>query len=103
MTLTPLNPNLHVPLTYSQRARLRRPTPKPMSMPTDAEIDTFFARPRLGDIVAAAQPGTVSDEVDAGYLAAIRLSPRPVGHSDGQVPSAVAWRLFEAGLIRRVE
>jgi hypothetical protein len=40
--------------------------------------------------------------VDAGYLAAIRQAPRLVGTDDGEVPPAVAHRLYDAGLVRKL-
>lgn len=80
-----------IPMTSAQYLRHlnRRPGP-----PT--------GRPTWGARVAAAAEGSVDDEVDAGYLAAIRLAPRLVGTTAGQVPQEVAGRLFDAGLIRRV-
>ena len=58
-------------------------------------------RPSWGDTVEAAAEGQVADELDAAYLAAIRLSARLVGTAAGQVPLPVAWRLYDLGLIRK--
>lgn len=96
-----------LPMTSAQYLRWRaRRRPTPMPLPTPAEIEAglarIFGRPYWGDTVEPCAEGAVADEVDAGYLAAIRLAPRLVGTEAGQVPPAVAWRLYDAGLIRKV-
>lgn len=102
-----LNPKLHVPITAAQRALLARRRAIPMALPTQAEMDAFFAhsrgRPYAGDTIEATGPGEVEDEMDAGFLAAVRLEPRNIGLGTGEVPPLVADRLYDAGLVRKVE
>ena len=57
---------------------------------------------RLGDTVQATGEGAGGDDVDDGYLGAIRLRPRAVGLGAGEVPLAVALRLVARGVVGRV-
>jgi len=102
-----LNPKLHVPVTAAQKALLARRRAAPTRPPSDdwiaAQLAHSQGRPYPGDTIEAAAGGEVEDEIDAGYLAAVRKAPRVAGNEPGQVPMAVAHRLYDAGLVRRVE
>jgi hypothetical protein len=111
---TPILPRLRrqgdVPMSSAQylrwRARRKKATPIMSRVTTEeaaAAIDKLQGYPYWRDVVEAAGPGTVEDEVDAGFLAAVRLEPRVVGTAAGQVPMEVARRLYEAGLVRKVD
>lgn len=95
-------------MTASQYLRFtqRRYRPR-IDPPTDEWIAAQLAhskgRPYWGDTIRSTGDGAGGDEVDDGYLAAIRLAPRTVGLADGEVPMAVADRLYDAGLVRKVE
>ncbi len=96
-----------IPMTSAQyllwRARRR---PRPIDVPTPADAAAAVIKlqgaPFWRDTVESDGGGDVDDEVDAGYLAAIRKAPAVVGTGLGQVPMEVARRLHWAGLIRKV-
>lgn len=94
-----------IPMTSAAYLRWRNKRPTPISMPAEAEVASglkeIFGRPYWGDKIEAAGDGTPVDEVDAGYLAAVRMGPRKVGTGPGEVPMLVAHRLYDAGLIRK--
>lgn len=96
----------NIQLTTTQRAMRNRPKAPAMTT-TQEEIDRAIAkvngRPYPGQTIEAL-PGTPpADEVDAGFYAALLLRPAKVGRSPGEVPAAVSDRLYDAGLVRRVE
>jgi len=78
-----------IPMTPSQRLRWENKRRPPVVL-------------LPGDTVRASGEGQGRDEVDDGYLGAIRLQPRLVGLADGQVPPMVATRLLRAGLVEKV-
>ena len=112
-----MRPDNPVPMTSAQYlrwlARKSRP-PAQLAVPSKEEAAAAIAHlqgmPFWRDLVCATEstvaPATVDtgamDEVDASYLAAIRLEPAVVGTEPGQVPMEVARRLYAAGLIRKV-
>lgn len=83
------------PMTASQYLRWKARHRRQALTPPDP-------RPFWLDTVGPAGGGRAGDEIDAGYLGAIRQSPRLVGTADGQVPLEVARRLYGLGLIRKV-
>lgn len=109
--MNPLRRVREVPMSSSAyltwQARKARRRLAPISLPTPTEVEAglrmILGRPYWRDTVEAACEGAVADEVDAAYLAAIRIAPRKVGTAAGHVPMEVAGRLFEAGLIRKVK
>lgn len=97
-----------IPMTANQylrwRARRRITT---MSLPTDAEVDAglrkIMGRPYPGDRIAAVDGTPPTDEMDAGFYGALRLGPRKVGAQPDRVPWPVSNRLYDAGLVRKVD
>lgn len=84
-----------IPMTSAAYLRWLNKRPKPDL--------TRLSRPYWGDRVCATPAeGAGGDEVDAGYLAAVRQAPRLVGLGAGEVPLVVAGRLYDAGLVRKV-
>jgi hypothetical protein len=108
-TLPRLRRQGDVPMSSAQylrwRARRKQATPI-MSRVTPEEaaaaIEHLQGYPYWRDAVeATANEAAPEDEVDAGFLAAVRLAPRVVGNDAGQVPMEVARRLYAAGFIRK--
>ena len=98
-----------VPMSSAQylrwRARRKRRPMAARATPEEAAaaIAHLQGYPYWRDVVEAVAGATAPtmDEVDAGFLAAIRLAPRVVGDDAGQVPMEVARRLYAAGFIRK--
>ena len=89
---------------YRATRRMRADNPIPMTSAAYLRWLNKQPRPALyvGDTIRATGDGSAGNEMDNGYLGAIRLAPRCVGLADGQVPLAVALRLLRAGLVARV-
>lgn len=96
----------NIQLTTGQRAMRNRPRPGPMNVSKeqiDKAVAKIVGRPYAGQTIEAL-PGTAPEnEMDAGFYAALLLRPAKVGRGPGEVPSAVSDRLYDAGLVRRVE
>jgi len=91
-----------IPMTASQRLRWenkRRAPPRPIDTDADAIVARMQAAPYWNDTIRAAGEGQGGDDIDNGYLGAIRQAPRLVGLADGQVPLEVARRLYGLGLV----
>jgi len=108
MTPLPRTPQRYVrkPGSTAGTSRVRRDNPIPM---TAMQLARWNANrnppPRplgAGDIIRATGEGAGGDEVDDGYLGAVRLAPRVVGTEARHVPLAVALRLVAAGLVEKV-
>ena len=97
-----------IPMKSTEYLRWRnKPKPAPISLPTGADVVAGLARiqgrPYPGDTIEAVPGEPPADEMDAGFYGALRLSSMVVGAQEGRVPWPVANRLYDAGLIRRVE
>lgn len=91
-------------LTNGQSAMRERRLP-PIKMPTDEEIaEALHNPPQPGDTIAALPcRHAIEDEMDAGFYNAVWQRWTVVGEGVGEVPEAVAERLYKAGLIRVVK
>lgn len=80
-------------------SRVRRDNPIPMTAMQHARW-TARQRPTVAiGTRLTAKPGTPpTDEMDAGFYAALQASPRLVGTGQGEIPLPVALRLVAAGL-----
>jgi len=94
-----------IPMTASQRLRWenkRRTARRPIDTDVDAIVARMQAAPYWNDTIRATGEGQGGDDVDNGYLGAVRQAPRLVGLADGQVPLEVARRLYGLGLVEVV-
>lgn len=91
-------------LTNGQRAMRERRLP-PIKMPTDEEIaEALHNPPQPGDTIAALPcRNPIEDEMDAGFYNVVYQRWTVVGDGAGEVPEAVAERLYKAGLVRVVK
>jgi len=91
-----------IQLTTWQRAMRNRP--RQAMNPTQEQIAAALPQPpKDGDTIAALPARVLPEsEMDAGFYAALLKRQAVVGLGQGEVPRAVAERLWDAGLVRVV-
>lgn len=100
-----------LPRPHSGTRRMRRDNPIPMTSsqylhwsrtraPANDNDPSLTGTPFRGDSIRATDlSGQPDDDVDAGFLAAVRVADMKVGLAAGEVPDLVAFRLFLKGWV----
>lgn len=101
MTLRRMPAHNAIPMTNAQYLRWKRPRPAHSPGNLEKTIADMTRAPQTGETIAALPGRPPADEMDAGFYGALRAGARVVGDDPGQVPLAVAERLFMVGLVAR--